>query len=449
MPYSPHITIYGALPRFCACDDCGKVLRLVDHDGQIEAGWDFEVEGVPGYGQENVGQFLGVVDEGCGPALAWAAIEGLLPEPCNCGQVLMLVDDGCGNPTPAWSEPTGGVPDPGGCGQVLTLVDDGCGNPTPAWCDAPGGLPEPGGCGQVLTLCDDGCGNPVPAWCDPPGGAGLPDMEGHEGDFLRAGPCTAGGEMHWEGVPNPLPGIDESSDGRVLTARYNCGESFVEWCDAPGGLPDPGGCDQVLMLVDDGCGNPVPAWSDLPGGLPGIECGERYLKTIDDGCGNYSLEWAELPCGPGGLPGIECGERYLKTIDDGCGNYSLEWAELPCGCFDPGCSYDWCGCQNFLATVTIAADLVLADACCASNFVVFAWGGCSGDRLEVSGPIAFDDVQEMNVTGCLFFSCDGVFIAPNVGCSLPSCGEGGQVVFQNGALKYYNGSTWKTLQTTS
>jgi len=254
----------------------------------VQAGWEFEVEGVPGYGGENAGQFLAVCDEGCGPFLLWASIGGLLPEPCDCGQVLMLVDDGCGNPTPAW-------------------------------------------------------------------------------------------------------------------------------CDAPGGLPEPGGCDQVLMLVDDGNGNPVPAWSDLPGGLPGIECGERYLKTVD--CGG--------------------------------GEFALEWAEISCGSFDPCCSYDWTACQNFLETVTIAADLVLGDGGCGSDFVVFSWGGCSGDRLEVSGPIAFDDVQEMNVTGCLFFSCDGIFIAPSVGCWPPCGGECGQLVFYSGTLRYYNGSQWKTLQTTS
>jgi hypothetical protein len=194
-----------------------------------------------------------------------------------------------------------------------------------------------------------------------------------------------------------------------------CGNPTPAWSDPTGGLPEPGGCGQVLMLVDDGCGYPVPAWCDAPGGLPPIECGEQYLKTVDHGCGEFGLEWAELPC----------------------------------GCFDPGCSYDWCGCQNFLATVTIAADLVLADACCASNFVVFAWGGCSGDRLEVSGPIAFDDVQEMNVTGPLFFSCDGIFVAPSSNCSSPCNSESGQLIFYNGTLRYYNGSTWKTLQTTS
>lgn len=258
--------------------------------------------------------------------------------------------------------PAGGLPDPatGSIGQVAKIVDGGEGNP--AWgigddaggadlpdmsehegeflragpCVAEGethwagifavpGISEPDEGRVLIARFNDG--STFAEWSDAPsgGGADLPSMDGHEGEFLRAGPCTADGEMHWDGIPNAVPGIDEYSDGRVLTARYNGGEPFTEWSDAPGSLPDPGNEDRRFLSAN--CGE--LSWEGVGEGLPGYgEAGDGSVLRVHDDCGQRSVYWggiSELPEPPDGWG---CGDNAGKVLTlDSSGNAT--WATLP------------------------------------------------------------------------------------------------------------------------
>ena len=95
------------------------------------------------------------------------------------------------------------------------------------------------------------------------------------------------------------------------------------WCDAPGGLPDPGCCGQVLTLCDDGNGNPVPAWCDMPDALP-TYCGddEGKVLTVWESSGVCGLEWRAPPINLANLPTSDPEVEFAPWNNDGVLSFS-------------------------------------------------------------------------------------------------------------------------------